>query len=238
MRPRMVDWIVTLAGQIPEASAAFRSLTGGFLFRRPHAGARSKRRNQSRARALREPRSAARRGKAKLSFSHPGPYRRQPTPGTRLARGRRAWAAQRRLVPVGRCHRRADTAPHLEAGARLGSASTQPRKPRPPGPPRCSAPRPGASSPGPRGRGSAAGGGGPSSAAGAAGQAVPVPQHCWAAESACRRLAAPAAQATWSASAQWGPGEGVSRVVGSDPRPGSRRDPRWPPTARCPGCAL
>lgn len=176
-----------------------------FLFRRPHAGARSKRHNP-------EPEHCA----IPEAFSHPGPYRRQPTPGTRLARGRRAWAAQRRLVPVGRCHRRADTAPHLEAGARLGSASTQPRKPRPPGPPRCSAPRPGASSPGPRGRGSAAGGGGPSSAAGAAGQAVPVPQHCWAAESACRRLAAPAAQATWSASAHLGPGEGVSRVVGSD----------------------
>lgn len=236
MRPSLVDWIVTRAGQIPEASAAFRSLTGSGFFSDAHAREHDPSctiQNPSTARTPK--RCSALKGEA---FSHPGPYRRQPTPGTRLARGRRAWAAQRRLVPVGRCHRRADTTQHLEAGARLGSASTQPRKPRPPGPPRCSAPRPGASSPEPRGRGSAAGGGGPSSAAGAAGQAVPVPQHCWAAESACRRLAAPAAQATWSASAQWGPGEGASRDVGSDPPPGSRRDPRRPPTARCPGCAV
>lgn len=169
---------------------------------------------QSRAQALREPRSAARRGKARRSRTRD---RTAASPPRGLASRAAAEPGQRSAV--GRCHRRADTAPHLEAGARLGSASTQPRKPRPPGPPRCSAPRPGASSPGPRGRGSAAGGGGPSSAAGAAGQAVPVPQHCWAAESACRRSAAPAAQATWSASAQWGPGEGASRDVGSTRHP-------------------
>lgn len=91
--------------------------------------------------------------------------------------------------------------------------------------------------PGPRGRGSAAGGGGPSSAAGVAGQAVPVPQHCCAAESACHRLAAPAAQATWSAFAQWGPGEGASRGVGSE-LPPSGRDPCWALTAGSPGLGV
>lgn len=133
-------------------------------------GARSKRCNPEEPEpCASEPRKrGARRGV--LSTRHPPgdcTRGRQPTPGTRLARGRRARAAQRRLVPVGRCHRRADPAPHLEAGARLGSASAQPRKRRPPGPPRCSAPRPGASSRAPgagirgrRGRPELSGGGG------------------------------------------------------------------------------
>lgn len=85
------------------------------LFRRPLAGAQPERHNP-------EPEHCASpEARRAEPSSHPGLYSGQPTPGTRLARRRRARAGQRPLIPVGRSHRRADTAPHLEAGARLGS---------------------------------------------------------------------------------------------------------------------
>lgn len=135
-----------------------------FLFRRPLAG-RAIRATQSRAaRALHASRSAA--------FSHPGPDRGQRTPGTRLARARPASpgsAAPARprgaLSPAasGRTPRRTW---RRERGW-APRASAQPRKPRLPGPPRCSAPRPAASSRAPgagirgrRGRPELSGGGG------------------------------------------------------------------------------
>lgn len=190
MRQSLADWIVAPAGQIPEASAAFRSLTAfGFSSDAHSREAQSQRATQSgAARALGAPRSAA--------FSHPGLYGGRRTPGDSprsLARGRRAPAAQRRLVPVGRCPPAGEQASERAGGPRAapggGSAAGLGGRARSPGS-RARPGRPGARRrarllpPEPRGRGSAAGGGGPSSAAGAAGQAVPVPQHCCAAESA------------------------------------------------------
>lgn len=241
MRPSLVDWIVTRAGQIPEAKCSLQiTYRLWFLFRRPLAGERDPsgaiQKSASPVRA--SPESAARGEAFSPPATPPGTVPAAGSPPRGLASRAAAEPGQRSAglspwgaVTGGRTPRR--TWRRERGWARRARSPGNGARPGRPGARRRARVLP----PGSRGRGSAAGGGGPSSAAGVAGQAVPVPQHCCAAESACHRLAAPAAQATWSAFAQWGPGEGASRGVGSE-LPPSGRDPCWALTAGCPGLGV
>lgn len=144
-----------------------------FLFRRPLAG--------SAIRATHNPEQPEHSARPEARR----PRTRDPTAASAprglasLARSRRARAAQHRLVPVGRCPRQASGRTPRRTWRRergwARRASAQPRKPRPPGPPRCSAPRPAASSRAPgagirgrRGRPELSGGGGGAGSPGSA----------------------------------------------------------------------
>lgn len=179
MRPTLVDWIVTPAGQIPEASAAFRSLTGSGFFSDAHSQERNPSDTIQSPSTLRAPkRGVVRRSRTPNCTAASAPRglasRAAAEPGQRSA-GLSPWGA----VTSGRTPRRTWRRERCKAQARSPGSRARPGRP---GARRRARELP----PGARGRGSAAGGGGPSSAAGAAGQAVPVPQHCCAAESARR----------------------------------------------------
>lgn len=200
----------------------------------PTRGKRNPSNTQSRAaRALGASRSAA--------SSHPGPYRGQRTPGTRLARAQppspsSAAPARPRgaLSPTGE---RADPAPHLEAGARLGSAGERAAPEAAPAraaqvlgaAPGCFLPSPGGGDPRPAGAARA-------QRRGRRGRPSRFRSIAARLSQPARRSAAPAAQATWSASAQWGPRNGASggrRGLALSP---SRGDLRLVPTTRCWDC--
>lgn len=114
MRPSLVDWIVTLAGQIPEASAAFRSLTCSGFFSDAHtrehdpsetiqspSTARAPKRSRTRDRTAASPprglasRAAAEPGQRSAGLSPWGAVTGGRTP-RRTWRRERGWARRAR----------------------------------------------------------------------------------------------------------------------------------------------